>query len=117
MTRFGWALTAILISLMGAIEVLEGHAIYLVMIASGCVGLLAWNRCPGNRPWLRQCCGGLGFALFFLLGLIHWCDGVVEMLDWVALAVVFSIAAIVFGRFHWVSRRENQDRHHRTSGA
>ncbi len=103
MSRLGWAGTAILVGLMASIEFVEGHGLYVAMIVSGSVGILAWSRCRGGR--LRAACGWLGCGVFFVLGLVHWCDGRTEIIDWVSLCVVILLTGIVLGRFHWLSRR------------
>jgi hypothetical protein len=78
--------------MMVVIEVAEGHAIHLAIIGIGLAVLAAQARFGSPRGVFGLTGASVALVVVVALGLVHWCDGRIDMAD-----VVYLLAALILG--------------------
>lgn len=97
MPAFVWSGAAILVGLMIVLEIIEGHAVHLAMIAVGLAALVARAKLAATRPIVGIVSATAGLSMFLAIGLSHWLDGRIELLDGVAAMVLLLLVGGLIG--------------------
>jgi hypothetical protein len=92
----------VLIGLMVALEIVEGHASHLALVGIGLVALAVHARFVGTRRILGVASACIMLIAILAVGSTHWFAGHFELLDGVYALVLLLVlgggAVMVFGR-------------------
>lgn len=83
---------ALLFGLMAAVEIAEGHAIHLAIIAVGAVAFAIKARFGSG---LGLASATLGLVVVMALGVTHWSDGQLDLADAVYVLAALVLAGVV----------------------